>query len=166
MRPLSRPLLLLVSVVAVPATLASAAPAGRKTLLARCPVTAPNASAPAGTFNYGNARIRAQIWPHGILVAGRLPDGSAWAEINPDGSIVAKLGWWRGVAGTLSIKGRRIDAPAPPLRVELHLASYPEKGFIPSTLTFPTVGCWRVVGSQGGASLVFVVKVTKVKSGR
>ena len=43
------------------------------------------------------------------------------------------------------------------------LWSYGDTGFIPSTVTFPTTGCWRVVGKQGGASLTFVVKVAKVK---
>jgi hypothetical protein len=86
------------------------------------------------------------------------------APINPDGSIRAKLGWWRGVPGDLAISGRRLDAHASPLRTEVGAsASYGKTGFIPSILTFPTVGCWRVVGRQAGASLVFVVKVTKVK---
>jgi hypothetical protein len=38
------------------------------------------------------------------------------AIINPDGSISAKLGWWRGVPGKLRITGRRLYIPAPPLK--------------------------------------------------
>jgi hypothetical protein len=46
---------------------------------------------PPGT----SARARALavvLWPKGRLLAGRLPDGSSYAEIEPDGSISAKLG--------------------------------------------------------------------------
>lgn len=135
-----------------------------------CPVTVPKpvtkGSVPFGrtSFNYGNARIRAAIyWPHGTLTAGTLPGGGSMAIINGDGSIYAKVGWWRGVPGNLVVKGRRLDAPAPPLLADIHNESYGNEGFIPSGLTFPTAGCWRVVGKQGGASLTFVVKVTKVR---
>lgn len=136
-----------------------------------CPVTIPTRIVPpdagftAAGFNYGNARLRAHLyWPRGILVAGTLPDGGSMAVINPDGSIRLKLGWWRGARGKLVISGRRLDASAPPLRASVP-EGYGPQGFVPSGLTFPTVGCWRVVGKQGTASLAFVVKVTKVKRG-
>src|ERR1700694_1102033 len=142
----------------------SAANAGKT-----CPVTVPKPADPkaapfsAASFNYGNARIRAEIyWPRGTLLAGPLPGGGSMASINPDGSIDLKLGWWRGVPGKLVIRGRRLDASAPLLLAYVPYG-YGDVGFIPSGLTFPTVGCWRVVGKQGGASLTFVVKVTKVK---
>ena len=117
----------------------------------RCAVTLPNlvadpdAGFSAYAFNYGNARIRAHLnWSDGVLRAGRLPGGGSVAIVNPDGSIYAKLGWWRGVPGRFTITGRRIDRAAPRLRVSHHVASYPTIGFIPSGLTFPTTGCWRV----------------------
>jgi len=81
--------------------------------------------------------------------------------INRDGSIYAKLGWWRGVPGQLVVTGQRIDAAAPPLRATRHHGEYGDRGFVPSGLTFPTVGCWRVVGKVGRAKLSFVVEVTK-----
>jgi hypothetical protein len=136
----------------------------------RCPVTLPNGEADpdagfsAGALNHGNARIRAHLnWSDGVLRAGRLPGGGFVAEANPDGSVYAKLGWWRGVPGRFSITGRRLDRPAPPLHVSLHTASYPPIGFIPSGLTFPTTGCWRVTATQGIGRLTFVVEVTKPK---
>jgi hypothetical protein len=108
--------------------------------------------------------MRVQLWPKGRLIAGRLPDGGFWATINRDGSITAKLGWWRGVPGTLVIRGRRIDRHAPPLRPDIPpVQSYGETGVTPSGLTFPSVGCWRIEGAQGGARLTFVVKVTEIK---
>jgi hypothetical protein len=80
------------------------------------------------------------------------------------GSIYAKLGWWRGVRGKVSVGGRRLDAPAPPLRADVP-AGYGPLGFQASGLTFPTVGCWRVTGSLGGARLSFVVRVVRLGSG-
>jgi hypothetical protein len=137
-----------------------------------CPVTiAPTNWRPTGPafgpgrFNYGNTRIRAALyWPRGTLVAGELPDGGVMAVIERDGSISLKLGWWRGVAGTLVITGRRLDRPTGPLRGDVPPnESYGETGFIPSSVVFPSTGCWRVTGKQGGASLTFVVKVIKAK---
>jgi hypothetical protein len=150
------------------AMLALSAATEPATPAARCPVTLPNltkdpdAGFGPGAFNYGNAGIRAHLnWSDGVLRAGPLPGGGAVAIVNPDGSIFAKLGWWRGVRGRFTITGRRLDHPAPPLRVSLHRESYPTIGFIPSGLTFPTTGCWRVTARQGVGRLAFVVKVTK-----
>ena len=115
-------------------------------------------------YNYGNASIRVELsWPNGTLAAGIFPDGGARATINPDGSIRAKVGWWRGVPGQLVAWGRRLDAPAKPLRSEVGaVASYGHLGFVPSAIIFPTVGCWRVVGGVKHARLSFVVHVTKI----
>jgi len=150
------------------ATLVACIVATPSAVAASCPVTFPNlvkdpdAGFSANAFNYGNARIRANLnWTDGILRAGPLPGGGYIATVNPDGSISTKLGWWRGVRGAFSITGRRLDRSAPPLRVSLHTASYPMIGFIPSGLTFPTIGCWRVTATQGVGRLTFVVLVTK-----
>ena len=83
------------------------------------------------------------------------------ATINRDGSVRAKVGWWVRDVAKLSITGRRLDRPAPPLQVSI--PSGYGLGFQPTVLTFPTVGCWRVVGRAGTARLTFVVKVTKLK---
>jgi hypothetical protein len=135
-----------------------------------CPVTIPPKAKPMGGgfsashFNYGNRRLRAQLnWPRGTLAAGILPDGGARALVNKDGSIYVKVGWWRGVRGQLKIWGRRLDAPAPRLRADPGLvASYGHDGFVPSMITFPTVGCWRVTGGVKDARLSFFVRVTKL----
>ena len=120
-------------------------------------------------FNYGNARLRVQLWPRGVLRAGVLPDGGSFAVINRDGSIHAKVGWWVRDVARLSIVGRRLDRPGPPLRAEIPSGYGPNDdigaalGFQPTGLIFPTVGCWRVVGKAGTARLSFVVKVTKLQ---
>jgi len=133
---------------------------------AACAVTVPTARTDASFgptgFNYGTSKVRVQLWKGGRLRAGTLPDGGAMATINDDGSIDAKQGWWRGVAGTLRIMGRRIDGSAPPLRAEVP-GGYGAKGFNPAGLTFPTTGCWKVTGRVGGAQLSYVVKVTKLQ---
>jgi hypothetical protein len=87
-------------------------------------------------------------------------DGSRWGQIMPDGAIYAKVGWWRGVPGRLTIQGERLDAPAPPLQASVP-AGYGSTGFQATGLTFPTRGCWSVVGSVAGHELEFVVFVTK-----
>lgn len=134
-----------------------------------CPVTIPGGVPATGSgsdasFNYGNAKLRVQLWPRGILPAGPLPDGSVWATIDRAGTIHAKLGWWRGIPGKLVVTGRRVDAHAP--RLSAHVPNgYGRLGFQPTGLEFPTPGCWRVVGSIGATRLTFVVKVRKVGRG-
>jgi hypothetical protein len=122
--------------------------------------TRPPAPVPR-SFDYGNASIAVALIPtDGHLVAGLLPDGGRRATINPNGSIDAKVGWWRaGDDARLRISGRRLDAPAPPL-----IAQIPNGygiGFQATGLTFPTTGCWRVTGRFKRASLSFTVRVTK-----
>jgi hypothetical protein len=135
-----------------------------------CPVTIPSGTMrPRGNpfgpshFNYGNRYLRAELrWPRSVLGAGILPDGGSMATINPGGSIRAKLGWWRGLGRKLIITGRRLDAPAPPLRAEVG-GDGGARGFQASALIFPTVGCWRVVGHVRPVSLTFVVKVVRIR---
>jgi hypothetical protein len=129
----------------------------------RCPVTLPNRDAPADAegFNHGNGSIAVALWPKGRLPAGILPDGSAWAEILEDGTIHAKLGWWRGEEGYLRIEGERLDATAPPLTANIP-GGYGFSGFQPVGRMFPTAGCWRVVARLGDSSLAFVVRVRKI----
>jgi hypothetical protein len=124
-----------------------------------CRPTAPDGKAPDG-FNYGNDGLAVALWPDGKLVAGTLPDGGSYADVNPDGSIDAKLGWWRGAAGTLAITGERTDADAPPLRADIP-DGYGATGFQATGLTFASTGCWDVTGRVGGATLTFTVLVTR-----
>jgi hypothetical protein len=75
-----------------------------------------------------------------------------------------KFGWTRGVRGRLRIEGRRLDAPASPLRSVIP-DGYGEIGFQPTYLVFSTPGCWEVTGRVGDASLTFVTKVVKIGDG-
>ena len=158
--------------VAIGVFVATSEPARRPPVGGSCSVTvptrqvSPEARSTRDAFNYGGAPLRALLyWPNGRLAAGVLPDGSAMAVINADGSIYAKVGWWRGLPGRLTIRGRRLDGKASPLRARVP-GGYGSSGFQPSGLTFPTVGCWRVTGTVGTAELSFVVKVTKIRARR
>jgi hypothetical protein len=128
-----------------------------------CPVTLPSAKPPfeRRDFNYGNRYLGVALWGRGKLVASR--GGQTWGQIRRDGSISAKVGWWRGVVGRLSVRGERLDASAPPLRAWVP-AGYGSRGFQVTELRFPTTGCWWVVGSVAGHDLELVVRVTKRRS--
>ncbi len=69
-----------------------------------------------------------------------------------------KWAWLRHVWGRLSVDGRRLDAPAPALRVDV-AEVYGDGGFQPAGITFPTEGCWQITGRVGDASLTFVTLV-------
>ena len=104
-----------------------------------CPVTRPSGSfhvVGVGSLNYGNHSLHTNLWPHGTLRAGRLPNGGSYATVNADGSIYAKLGWWRSSPGTLTISGQRLDAPAPPLRADVP-AGYRTEGSSPPASPSP-----------------------------
>jgi hypothetical protein len=119
-----------------------------------CPFTTPNLSTPpgstAGAVFHGNGKIWVGMWPSNIVV--KAPE--------PDGTIDAKFGWWRGVPGTFTIDGRRLDAPAPPLSASVP-DGYGEQGFQATGIVFPAEGCWEVTGRIGDASLTFVTLVLK-----
>lgn len=141
---------------------ASTANAGSCAVTVPDRIVRPGAGFTSAAFNYGNASLRAHLWPQGTLLAGILPDGGTWATTDRDGSISAKLGWWRGPpGGKLVITGRRLDGPASPLHAHVP-AGYGSRGFQPAGVTFSTAGCWQVVGKVGHAKLTFVVKVSNV----
>lgn len=117
-----------------------------------CPVTRPNGWAPPGsTFGaefHGNGSLWVGLQPANIVVDERQPDGAVWQ----------KFGWFRRVVGTLTITGRRLDGPAPPLRAEVP-DGYGDRDFQSSGIFFPTEGCWEVTGRAGEATLTFVTLV-------
>jgi hypothetical protein len=129
-----------------------------------CPGTRPSREPPfpGESFNYGNRYLGAALWRRGRLMASR--GGQTWGQIMPDGSIWAKVGWWRAVPGRLHIQGERLDAPAPPLRARVP-AGYGSRGFQSTGLIFPTPGCWRIIGRISGHELEIVVLVRKRRRG-
>ncbi|MCQ3972240.1 MAG: hypothetical protein DPW09_02195 [Anaerolineae bacterium] len=126
--------------------------------LSACPVTPPNGSTPPGEQPspeyYGHDQLWTVLWPDGKVIF----EAGGPGQVNPDGSAEMKWGWWRGVAGWLTIEGRRLDASAPPLRANIP-EGYGETGFQASGLIFSTPGCWEVTGRVGQTELTFVTLV-------
>jgi len=57
---------------------------------------------------YGNGSLWVgALWPHGVVII--TPD-----NVDPDGRLEMKFGWYRLTSGFLTITGRRLDASAPP----------------------------------------------------
>ena len=72
----------------------------------------------------------------------------------PDGN---KVIWIRPAGTQLVITGRRLDVPAPPLRVQAPCC-YPT-GFQVTGLISPTAGCWEISAKAGASELHFVTEV-------
>jgi hypothetical protein len=134
---------------------------------APCSVTTPN-----GTPATGQRASRGINRIHGVealsvtLTADSTsvfrPGGPG--AVLPDGALRIKYPMYQGMPGRIGIQGRRLDAPAAPLRAEIP-AGYGSVGLQPVSLIFPTPGCWEVTSSIGDASLTFVVRVIKVGEG-
>ena len=132
--------------------------------IANCPLAQPGpAPAEIGEQLFGSGRA----WGNDDLWVGGLGDGGV-IDARPvfvadDGSIGWKLGWWRGVSGTLEISGRRQDADAPPLEASVP-EGYGSTGFQAAGVSFPTEGCWEVTGRVGDAQLTFVTYVIDLQA--
>lgn len=122
-----------------------------------CPVTKPNGS-PSDLRRYGNEKLWTTLWKEGTIIFR--PGGAGF--VLDDGSLKMKFGWWRGVRGQLVIRGRRLDAPAPPLRADIP-HGYGEIGFQATGIIFPTEGCWEVTGNVGDTNLTFVTRVIRIQ---
>ena len=134
---------------------------------AACAVTTPNgivaAEEQSDPSSHGNRQVSVGpfgLWPDGTVVFK--PGGAGF--VTQDGSLGMKFGWQRGVRGQLRIEGRRLDAPAPPLRAEVP-SGYGDLGFQATYVIFSTPGCWEVTGRVGDASVTFVTKVVKIGDG-
>jgi hypothetical protein len=129
-----------------------------------CPVTIPNGKRPPGEplgrYWHGNGLLWAALSRDGVRVV-------APTEVGSDGSIFDKLGW----ATTPShrqptISGRRLDAPAPPLRVlalrlgqSVSASGRRGRPSWASAVAFPSAGCWRLTARVRDVSLTYVVKL-------
>jgi hypothetical protein len=81
-----------------------------------------------------------------------------------------KLFWWRHgddvrpePEENLTVTGRRLDAPAPPLHVDPIGNGWPrpDQMFKVVGVNFPTLGCWEVKGQYRGALVTYIVRVTE-----
>jgi hypothetical protein len=114
------------------------------------------------SFNFGNARIAVDFPEDARFVA--VPDGRpGWAFIQSNGWIRTKLGWFTA-RGTPRVSGRRVDRAGRPLRADIGpLSSAPSGSFYPSLLYFPSLGCWRITATAGGARLTAIVNIVRAR---
>src|SRR5262249_26962822 len=87
-------------------------------------------------------------------------DHTVWAAAShlyagKDGN---KVAWIRPARVRLVITGRRLDGPPAPLQADT-LGVY-DTQFQVSGMTFPSAGCWEVIGKAGDKELRFVTLVT------
>jgi len=119
-----------------------------------CPVTLPNENTPPNenpsSGHHGNGELFAALHRLGVVMVGR-------EDLEDDGSIPLMIPWWRGedISGDFSIETERLDAPAPPARVEIP-EDYGPRGFQPSVIYFPAPGCWQVTARVGNSELSIV----------
>ena len=155
---------------ALPAKVAPASATAAEVARGGCPITRPpeprfepppphSRDAPSpGEFWYGSE----SLWT-------AVPGNGLWSDLphNPEG-YTQKLAWWReGYSWTeepqpkLTVSGRRLDTPAPPLKASRATNAFtPEIGSVMLVgVDFPTPGCWEITGRYADAELSFVVQV-------
>lgn len=119
-----------------------------------CVVTLPGDEDANGT-TFGTQALRVALpGKYGVI-----PVIGGYAE-EVAGGIRVKVGWWRGIEGQLSVSGRRVDAEAPELSVDVP-DGYGDSGLQPTGLTFPTEGCWEITGSIADELVTFRVLVVR-----
>src|SRR5581483_6403534 len=62
--------------------------------------------------------------------------------------------------GELTVDGKRLDAPASKPSLD-KAGGDGRTGFLPSSLIFPSEGCWQITAWAGGAELTFVTLVIR-----
>lgn len=69
-----------------------------------------------------------------------------------------KLVWLRRVPGEIQVSARQLDGDGR-LRAVVPESTQPLTGPLPTLITFPEAGCWRVTGRLGQSSAEVVVAV-------
>jgi hypothetical protein len=139
-----------------------------------CPVTQPPLMSfippspyptelPAGSFWFGTENL----WTN-------LPMDGTWKGLPhyrpADSAFRNKLFWWHegydwrtDNPPNLTVTGRRLDAPAPPLATDEHAnagwTNDQNHAFMVAGIFIPTPGCWQITGDYKGDRLTFVVLV-------
>lgn len=131
-----------------------------------CPISKPAGFTPPnrkpdlhpGDFWFGTNKLWTSIYRNGMWGPSPFPPGG-YGE---------KVFWWsedydlpNELQPDLVVSGRRLDAPAPPLITSRATNAF--AGDIGEAMltgvTFPTPGCWEIMGEYRGANLSFVVWV-------
>ena len=171
-------LLLLLSLLLLPQTSLAqqSGTAGPNDVPDTCPVTKPldrplvppmpyPAKAYPGSFYFGTD----ELWTV-------LPENGTWKGASPHSpsypTTRQKFVWfrhpydWRREPQDLTVTGRRLDAPAPPLTADQSKNAsccwaHHEGAYINTVLSIPALGCWQITLHNEPDELTFVVWVAK-----
>ena len=139
---------------AAPPPLPTARPSGN-TAAQDCPVTKRTIATPPTAVASGRGFL-----PRGPYYVS--PDrqvwGQDWGWTSTPGT--RKVLWLKPLGAPLELRGRRLDAEAPPLGIDTGGDS--RDGFQASHLIFPTEGCWEIVAQSGNSVLRFVMYIRSV----
>ena len=138
-----------------PTPLPPTRPAGR-TAAQDCPFTTPVEANPPTVVPDG----RPFIGP-GLFYLS--PDRKIWARVggwNTSTPGALRVLWLKPLGVPLEVRGRRLDAAVPPLRISS--GGDDQLDYRASHLIFPTEGCWEIVAQSGNSVLRFVTYIHAV----
>jgi hypothetical protein len=145
-----------------PPTTSSPEPTATPSFLAPgdCPVTLPRAG---GTppLQLGISPSDAEDWYGNGVLGVILPPGGALLADGQPPDLTTKFPWFRVQPGSLHVTGERLDGPTGDFSAWVGtVPEYGARGFDPSGLAWPSVGCWRVTGTVvGHGSLTITMRV-------
>jgi hypothetical protein len=137
------------------------APTGAGTSVVGCPTVSPKTVSPSNS----------RLWT--VNHRGRFDASPEY--VNPDGSVWLKAPWWaagprghskRGPRGFLRITGTRLDHLDPPLRAQTRqvgVDGYGGSDVWAAVITFPSPGCWSVMGRVNRTTHAFRLLVTRTQ---
>jgi hypothetical protein len=141
-----------------------------------CPVTKPyQTSLFVPPFPYPRKPSPGSFWVGTDKLWTSLPTEGAWRGLRgytpDDPTFRQKMFFWRQGYGSterqpgLTVTGRRLDSPAPPLQVDKPSSGWfapnSELSFMVTGVNFPTLGCWEITGRYKDDELTFVVLMAK-----
>jgi hypothetical protein len=98
---------------------------------------------------YGNDSLWTRLPPTGVVPA-----------LGQPGGLQTKYPWWRSQQGDMTFTGHRLDGPSEGFHVDANPSGYGPTGFLPSSVYWPSTGCWQVIGTVAGHSpLMFTMWV-------
>jgi len=138
-----------------------------------CPVTKP--PEPPFVPSGSSEDVREHVWIGSPKLWTDIPRNGTWRGLPhytpKDTRYRNKLFWWSEGYNwrienppRLTISGKRLDGPAPPLSTDPHAnagwTNDKDHAFIVHGIFIPTLGCWKITGHYKGAELSYVVWVT------
>jgi hypothetical protein len=125
-----------------------------------CPVTLSNHpranSAVSKKLGYRQGQLAVELWPLGVTLVNK-------GDVEADGTLGVKVGWYRYGRGKLSVTATRLDRPGRVKRTEA-TSGYGLTGFQSSAIPFPSAGCWKVTATVGKSHLSYVTVILVVQA--